>query len=145
MRGGEYRAWCLASLPLRMGGLGLRSSIRHAPAAYWASWADALSMIHARHPRFARNIVQSLSVNVPSLGGCLGELAVCKGLLEHEGFADIPSWQSLLEGAGPPSVVDSNVAPWERGWQHHSTRSAFVAYPARRRNNRVAIATCLQR
>ena len=34
----------LATLPMRMGGLGLRVAARMAPAAYWASWADALPM-----------------------------------------------------------------------------------------------------
>ena len=32
----------IASLPMRMGGLGIRSAQRMAPGAYWASWADAL-------------------------------------------------------------------------------------------------------
>ena len=40
----------VASLPMRMGGLGLRSAQRCAHAAYWASWADALPMIKQRTP-----------------------------------------------------------------------------------------------
>ena len=40
----------VASLPMRMGGLGLRCASRCAAAAYWASWADAFSMISARNP-----------------------------------------------------------------------------------------------
>ena len=43
-----------AQLALRHGGLGLRSATRHAPAAYWASWADALHAIARRDPGFAR-------------------------------------------------------------------------------------------
>ena len=35
----------LASLPCRLGGLGLRSATRGAPAAHWASWADSLPMV----------------------------------------------------------------------------------------------------
>ena len=35
----------LATLPLRLGGLGLRSARRMAPAAFWVSWADALPML----------------------------------------------------------------------------------------------------
>ena len=38
----------VASLPVRMGGLGLRSAQRCAHAAYWASWTDALPMISHR-------------------------------------------------------------------------------------------------
>ena len=51
------RARCIAQLPLRLGGLGLRSAVRGAPAAWWASWADVLGLLHARHPQFAQ-IVQ---------------------------------------------------------------------------------------
>ena len=39
-----------SSLPLWEGGIGLRSAHRTAPAAHWASWADALKMIRDRHP-----------------------------------------------------------------------------------------------
>ena len=35
-------------LAMRMGGLGSRSAARNAPAAFWASWSDALHMIHRR-------------------------------------------------------------------------------------------------
>ena len=40
----------VATLPLSMGGLGLRSAVRVRSPAYWASWADCLSMTQARHP-----------------------------------------------------------------------------------------------
>jgi hypothetical protein len=40
-------ARAVAQLPLRAGGLGLRSAVRVAPAAYWASWADCLAMVRA--------------------------------------------------------------------------------------------------
>ena len=40
----------VATLPMRHGGLGLRSALRTRFAAYWASWADALPMITARTP-----------------------------------------------------------------------------------------------
>ena len=46
----------LARLPFRIGGLGLRSAERLAPAAYWASWADCLQMIRERSPDLAREI-----------------------------------------------------------------------------------------
>ena len=40
----------IASLPMRLGGLGLRSALRTAPAAYWASVADALGVLNRRLP-----------------------------------------------------------------------------------------------
>ena len=38
----------LAMLPMRMGGPGLRSSLRCTPAAHWATWDDASHMIWER-------------------------------------------------------------------------------------------------
>ena len=43
----------VASLPLSLGGLGLRNAVRTSPSAYWASWSDSLPMIKARHPEVA--------------------------------------------------------------------------------------------
>ena len=58
----SHRLWAhhLASLPMRLGGLGLRSARRMSQEACWASWADALNMIEQRFPRMAENIVTSL-------------------------------------------------------------------------------------
>ena len=49
-----------STLPLSLGGLGLRSARRTCVAAYWASWADALPMIQERHPTVADQIVYHL-------------------------------------------------------------------------------------
>ena len=40
----------IAQLPARLGGLGVRSSLRCRQPAYWASWADSLEMIQKRNP-----------------------------------------------------------------------------------------------
>ena len=48
----------LATLPMRMGGLGLRSAMRCTPAAFWALWADALHMISERTPDVANDVVR---------------------------------------------------------------------------------------
>ena len=60
--GEEDMQWAtaVAQFPLREGGLGLRSAVRVAPAAYWASWADCLAMVRARHPRLANLVVDAL-------------------------------------------------------------------------------------
>ena len=44
-----------ATLPLRAGGLGLRSAVRTGPAAYWASWADTFPMMAERCPELAQS------------------------------------------------------------------------------------------
>ena len=38
----------IATLPMRLGGLGLRAATRTAPGAFWVSWADVLHMIDKR-------------------------------------------------------------------------------------------------
>ena len=58
-------------LPLVLGGLGLRSATRTRQSAFWASWADALHMIHQRHPEVADRIVVGLPhpEGLPNLSG----------------------------------------------------------------------------
>ena len=75
----------LATLPMRLGGLGLRSAARMAPASYWASWADALPMIHERLPQVARNVVDRLD-DVQEIGGCIRELHDVTVELDRQGF-----------------------------------------------------------
>ena len=50
----------VVQLPSREGGLGLRSAARLAPAAYWASWADCLSLVYARAPHVCAQLLQEL-------------------------------------------------------------------------------------
>ena len=45
-----------AHLPLAMGGLGLMSASHLAIPAYWASWADAIPVLHRQAPVVAANI-----------------------------------------------------------------------------------------
>ena len=62
----------VATLPAALGGLGLRSAIRTAPAAYWAAWADALPELHKRSPAFAEACTRLLATD----GVCV-ELEEC--------------------------------------------------------------------
>ena len=43
----------ICTLPFSLGGIGLRNAKRTSPPAYWASWADCLAMLKARHPDVA--------------------------------------------------------------------------------------------
>ena len=49
-----------ATLPLAMGGMGLRSAMRTRSPACWASWGDCLSMIRARHPEVVTQLLAHL-------------------------------------------------------------------------------------
>ena len=79
-----------ATLPMRMGGLGLRSAVR-----------CALHMISERTPVVANDVVRKLSNEEPQ-DGCLGELRAAANELDHKGFWWRPSWTELHEGSRPP-------------------------------------------
>ena len=111
------RARELASLPLRMGGLGLRSMSRCSRAAYWASWADALPMIQERNPA-------AMVHNVFPPEGCLSELVQATSQLDQEGFAERPSWSELRRGKRPPTNPSKEPGEWQHGWQHWASSAS---------------------
>ena len=49
----------VATLPLSLGGLGLRSAVRTSVPAHWASWADVLPVIRDGHPAVATMIMNA--------------------------------------------------------------------------------------
>ena len=112
----------IASLPMRLGGLGLRSAKRMAPAAYWASWADALSMLSERLPHIADLVVDQMADGAP-LDGCLGELCKATEILDRSGFVGRPEWGDLRAGARPPVPESPELGEWQHGWQYHASSS----------------------
>ena len=111
-------AWHIASLPMRLGGLGLRSAKRISPGAYWASWADALHMIQQRLPPVAEHVVGSLSEHAAE--DCLRELQEAASELDRDGFVNRLSWSALQGGQHPPF---GNSGEWQHGWQYHASSS----------------------
>ena len=135
--GRQGRPWRLASLPLRLGGAGLRSSERTAPGAYWAAWADALPVLRERQPGWAQRICTELQKGLDAGADCLQQAEAAGNLLENEGWAERPSWPALLAGARPTagraaaventvdggeelSGVGESAEPgeWKHGWQY---------------------------
>ena len=112
----------LASLPMRLGGLGIRSAARMAPSAYWASWADALSMISGRLPGLADSIVENLVSGLVDRG-CLAELQSAADSLTRSGFVAQPGWRALRAGAVPPHPGTHEPGEWQHGWQYHASSS----------------------
>ena len=49
-----------ATLPVVLGGLGLRSALRTRSSAFWASWADCLPMVFKRYPDLVADFVDQL-------------------------------------------------------------------------------------
>ena len=104
----------MATLSMRMGGLGLRSTGRCATAACWASWADALPMINQRNSSVADMVVARLSGD-GAHDGCLAELHEAAGRLEREGFWWKPSWSYLQGRARPTQAVEGNLGSGNTG------------------------------
>ena len=89
-------AW-LAQLPMRLGGCGLRSALRTAPAAWWASWADTLLMIRARDPEEAEKLYQQLrgeSTATPSVAA----VHAAQQHLAEKGY-QCPDWELVWNNA----------------------------------------------
>ena len=93
----------IASLPMRFGGLGLRSALRTAPAAYWASVADALGVLNRRLPTVAASAVERRSADHPPTrdASAIDEARWAGELLSREGFLQRPDWEQLRQGARP--------------------------------------------
>ena len=89
----------ISSLPLRMD---LRSARRLAPAAYWASWADALP---DRLPAGTEAILEG------EPEGRLGELGTAARLLDRDGFIGRPTWDELRAGATSNMVGSTTHLP----------------------------------
>ena len=108
----------LATLPMRLGGLGLRSAFR--TAAYWASWADALPMLSARLPGLTNRAEDVLTVHPM---GCLREAAEAASILDRSGFVGRPGWQDLRAGRRPPQPTGAEPGEWQHGWHYHGSCS----------------------
>ena len=110
-----------ANLPLVLGGVGLRSATRTSVSAYWASWADCLPMMFARHPEVTSQIVQQLEghPNSPFLAAAASSARAVSGTM---GF-DPPSWQALCEGVRPRMLEPEEFEPGNErgGWQHEAS------------------------
>ena len=114
--------WTLASMPLVMGGLGLRSAQRGRQVSYWASWADVLDMVWLRHPAVAENMLTGLTSGDPGrhLEGALD----ARDRLQDLGFR-VLDWGALADGMRPEGFPDDqDFGPSCLGWQREATREA---------------------
>ena len=92
----------VGTLPLSLGGMGLRNTERTSPPAYWASWADCLSMLRARHPDVAALCVDQMQNprGPPSLEGAQTAAGHLSGV---EGF-QVTSWEDLAMVCAPQNL-----------------------------------------
>ena len=112
----------IASLPGRLGGLGLRSASRTAAGAYWASWATSFPIIRAKAPPVAAAMLRELQSAAGPAALVLRELLSSRQQLEHQGALDLPDWKDMAKGVEPP-VSDkqhADGADFAHGWQHYA-------------------------
>ena len=111
----------IATMLLSLGGMGLRNAVRTSPAAFWASWADCLSMVRERHPEIATTILRRMGdpMAPPTL---VAARTVAGQLVGVAGF-DPPSWEALADGQRPPlrDPDDSEPGDFRHGWQHEAS------------------------
>ena len=108
----------VATLLLSMGGLGLWSAVRVRSPAYWASWADCLPMMQARHLRVVAKILAELGDR--SASPCLEEAGrAAWDLMGVMGF-EPPSWHAVVNGARTPPDGEQEPGSFERVWQHEA-------------------------
>ena len=119
----KLRVRHVASLPGHLGGLGLRSAVRIAPAAHFAAWADALEIILSRCPVVGQKILSSLEAEQGTFAAaaCMVEARAARRLLVDEGFEG-PSWSEFSRGKRPPQVENPDPGEWSRGWQFFASR-----------------------
>ena len=108
----------LASLPFRLGGMGLANAVRGREAAQWPSWADCIKMVKQRHPPISATMMRSFD-NDP--GQYCREVGSCQRCLMEARF-DFPEWESLAES--PPPRQEGEIEPSQpkRGRQQRATQ-----------------------
>ena len=107
-----------ASLPLALGGLGLRSAVRSRQSTYWASWADTLPVVRMRHRAIAESFVEALVTGVGPVS--LVEAEDCRRNLTGVMGFEPPSWSALVAGARPLPPPLDDPGGWRTGWQHEA-------------------------
>ena len=110
----------LSSLPMKLGGLGLRSARRLAPAAHWVSWADAMPMLQERVPNATEVLARELA-RMP-VEGCLGELHTAWGSWIVK--ASSTDMEELLAGARPTPPLVADPGEWQHGWQFYTSSAS---------------------
>lgn len=114
---GDDLARRVATLPGRMGGMGLRSAERMSEGAYWASWLNTLHVLLQKTPDVAERILQDLEQDVAHVA-CLREAQQCRQGLVRSGATDLPTWADGAVGVAPPAAVDGvDPTDFQRGWQ----------------------------
>ena len=111
----------VAQLALRHGGLGLRSAALHAPAAFWASWADAFTFLSVREAPFLQGLAWVVDTRNISAGILIRDLLEVTDMLVAAGFR-APVWADLPQHAPVLPADDAEPEVALRGSQRPASR-----------------------
>ena len=120
-----------ASMPLVLGGAGLRSALRVREPAYWSSWMDCLPTIHKRHPMVANQLVDELE-GQPTTPFLSAAAEATRNLTGTLGF-DPPSWQAALHGTRPPPRNPERISSQGPSGKVGSTKQVLLSLSSARR------------
>ena len=120
----------VAQLPCRLGGMGLRSAVRTAPAAFWSAWADVLPILCSRFPASVGHFAEEIDERVDARE-CFQSLRQAGGLLQQDG-CPTPTFREIAAGARPPPPEQGETDPgeWQHGWQYFSSDAREKAFRA---------------
>ena len=96
--------WPVATLPLALGGLGLRSASRGRQVSFSSSWPDVLHVVRLRHRAVAETMLEGLNSNDPRHSHIQGAV-VARSRLQDLGFRP-PEWHALANGERPRGFPD---------------------------------------
>ena len=115
--------WDLDSLPLCLGGLGLRSATLLARPACWASWAGCLEMIRQRDPTVCARIVGRPPCPAPFLALGRGPRFWRTSIWHQLGSTHLLGRSLRPAGARPEQLqnVDLKFGILHHGWQRTAT------------------------
>ena len=90
-----------------------------ARATFWASWADALHMIHERLPQLAATTVE-IGWRARRWWMPHGVAKGCRRV-GRQGFVGRPSWVDLQSGGRPPPSTLTELGEWAHCWQFYAS------------------------
>ena len=102
----------IASLPMRMGGLGIKSAQRI------GLHGQTLHMIDQRLPTVADKVVTLMADEHP--GCCLGSCTTQRGCLTTASWDDLV-WNSIRAGVRPEIDIHSELGEWPHGWHYYAS------------------------
>ena len=108
----------LGTLPMRLGGVGLRDARRTSPAAYWAAIADALPVLQDKLKPLADYAVAQLDSPQPAQSAGLRAAQQAAALLDAERDMSRPtwgrpSWSAVAAGERPPEPTEAEPGEWK--------------------------------